>query len=107
MGGSFGRGQVYEAGAMVGYCKITRASIGFQAGGQSYAELIVFETPSALSKFKESKYEFTADASAVAITAGAAAHATFTNGVAVFTHVNGGLMYKAAIGGQKFSYESK
>ena len=33
--------------------------------------------------------------------------ADFEDGVAVFTLTKGGLMYEAAVGGQKFSYKPK
>jgi hypothetical protein len=45
-----------------------------------------------------------AQASAVAVTAGASADADYDKGVAVFTNVGGGLMYEATIAGQKFHY---
>jgi hypothetical protein len=47
-----------------------------------------------------------AQASAVAVTLGASADANYDSGVAVFTHVGGGLMYEATISGQKFKYEA-
>lgn len=107
VGGAFGRGAVYEKGEFIGYAKMEQGTVGFQAGGQEYAELIVFETPEAMNKFKAGNYAFSAEASAVALKAGAAAAASFKNGVAVFTMTNAGLMYEASIGGQRFTYESK
>jgi len=53
---------------------------------------------------KENKIEFSAQASAVAATAGASANVKYVNGVMVFSQVKGGLMYEASVGGQKFSY---
>src|ERR1043166_4108915 len=35
VGGAYGRGVVYEQGAMVGYADVTQASIGAQIGGQT------------------------------------------------------------------------
>jgi hypothetical protein len=43
--------------------------------------------------------------SAVAAASGAAATAKYQQGVAVFTIAIGGLMYEAAVGGQKFGFE--
>jgi lipid-binding SYLF domain-containing protein len=106
VGGAFGRGCVYEKGQFIGYTKMEQATVGFQAGGQEYAELIVFETPEAINKFKAGNFAFSAEASAVALKAGAAAAASFKNGVAVFTMTNAGLMYEASIGGQRFTYEA-
>jgi lipid-binding SYLF domain-containing protein len=106
VGGAFGRGVVYEKGQLLGYTKMEQGTIGFQAGGQEFAELIVFENEAALNKFKSGSFAFSAEASAVALKAGAAAAASFKNGVAVFTMTTAGLMYEASVGGQKFSYEA-
>jgi len=38
---------------------------------------------------------------------GASADANYDKGVAVFTIAEGGLMYEASIGGQKFKYTAK
>ena len=107
VGGAFGKGEVYEGGQLAGYCKLTQASIGFQLGGQSYTELIFFETKEALDRFKTGKFAFSAQASAVALKSGASANAEYMDGVAVFTMGESGLMYEASIGGQKFSYQPK
>lgn len=104
LGGAFGRGQVFQGGKMVGYTKLTSASIGFQLGGQSFSEIIFFESEGAFAKFKSGEFGFDANASAVAATAGAAAKADYKNGVAVFVMADAGLMYEASIGGQKFSF---
>ncbi|MEE8107321.1 MAG: lipid-binding SYLF domain-containing protein [Planctomycetota bacterium] len=104
VGGSFGRGLVYKDGEQIGYIKVTEASIGLQLGGQAFAQLIFFEKEASLERFISGKFEFGAQASAVAATAGAATKSNYENGVAVFTMVSGGLMYEATIGGQKFKY---
>jgi lipid-binding SYLF domain-containing protein len=105
VGGAYGRGELYEAGQLDGYCTLTQASIGLALGGQTYTELIFFETPAALSRFKSGNFAFAAQASAVALKSGASANAKYADGVAVFTMGETGLMYEASIGGQKFSYE--
>jgi len=74
-------------------------------GGQSYSELIFFETPDALNRFKSGNYTFSAQASAVAIKSGASANAKYADGVAVFTMGEQGLMVEASVGGQKFSFQ--
>lgn len=106
IGGAAGNGIVYERGKMVGKAKMTQVSVGFQWGGQAYREVIFFESKEALARFKASKYEFSAQVSAVAVTAGASANAKYRDGVAVFTQQKGGLMYEATVGGQKFKYTS-
>jgi lipid-binding SYLF domain-containing protein len=87
VGGAHGKGLVY------------------QAGGQSFAEVIFFETPSAVEDFKTGKFEMSAEVSAVAAAEGASKAAKYKNGVAVFTLPKKGVMVQASIGGQKFKFE--
>ncbi len=124
IGGAYGTGRVYAQGEYVGDTKMTQVTLGFQFGGQAYRQIIFFEDERAFRQFTDGNFEFGAQASAVAITAGAQAAATTTGssagasgtdrhaitkgkyrkGMAVFTVAKGGLMYEASIGGQKFSY---
>jgi lipid-binding SYLF domain-containing protein len=124
VGGAFGRGRVYVHGAYSGDATIGQVSVGFQAGGKAYSQIIFFEDKRALDEFESGNFEFGADASVVAITAGANAGAAtngasagasagqndattrgiYQKGMAVFTIAKGGLMYSASIAGQKFSY---
>ncbi len=106
IGGAAGNGVVYEHNKRIGMAKLSQLSIGFQAGGQAYREVIFFETKNEMERFKESRFEFSAQASAVAVTEGASANVKYTNGVMVFTMQKGGLMYEASIGGQKFKFSS-
>ncbi len=107
IGGAYGKGVLYEGGRIVGYCDLTQATIGIQLGGQTYAEIIVFETPNAVRVFKNNRFQLGAQASAVALMSGVGANAKYTNGVAVFTMAESGLMYEASIGGQKFDYQPR
>jgi len=104
VGGAVGNGVVYERGSVVGKAKLTQLSIGFQFGGQAYREVIFFESKADLDRFKADKVEFSAQASAVAVTAGASANVKYRNGVMIFTQQKGGLMYEASVGGQKFNF---
>ncbi len=106
IGGAAGNGIVYERGSIIGKAKLTQLSIGFQFGGQAYREVIFFETKADLDRFKADKIEFSAQASAVAVTKGASANVKYKEGVMIFTQQKGGLMYEASIGGQKFNYSS-
>ncbi len=106
IGGAAGNGIVYEQGRIIGKAKLTQVSIGFQFGGQAYREVIFFESAADLDRFKEDNLEFSAQASAVAVTAGASANVKYANGVMIFTQQKGGLMYEASVGGQKFDYTS-
>jgi lipid-binding SYLF domain-containing protein len=104
VGGARGKGVVYQKTNIVGEATMTQASIGAQAGGQVFAEVIFFETPEALKDFKGGKFEMSAEVSAVAAAEGASRAAKYKNRVAVFTLANKGLMVQASIGGQKFKF---
>jgi lipid-binding SYLF domain-containing protein len=107
VGGAYGHGELYEGSRLMGYCTLTQASIGLALGGQSYTELIFFETKDALARFKTGNFAFAAQASAVALKSGASADAKYADGVLVFTMSQEGLMFEASVGGQKFRYEEK
>ena len=127
VGGSYGRGRVYEGGAVIGNVYLTKVSVGFQMGGQAFSEIIFLQDKRAFDEFISGRFEFDATASAVVIVAGAQAQAGtagasasagtgpgtsaqveygYNKGMAVFVHPLGGLMYEASIGGQKFRFES-
>jgi lipid-binding SYLF domain-containing protein len=107
IGGAHGDGLVYEKGKLIGATTLSQITIGFQLGGQAYRELIVFQNKQSLDKFKGGNFEFDAQASGVAVTAGISFDAAYEHGVAIFTMAKGGLMYEASIGGQKFSFTPK
>lgn len=125
IGGAYGKGRVYKKGTVTGSVSLVKLSIGFQLGGQAFSEIIFFQDKRSYTEFISGDFEFDASASAVAITAGVQAKAgtegatagasagpatgehadtSYFKGMAVFVHTKGGLMYEAAIGGQKFSY---
>jgi lipid-binding SYLF domain-containing protein len=105
IGAARGTGQLFEQGKVTGETKLTQVTIGFQAGGQVYSEVIFFENETTLKSFKEGNLEFSAQVSAVAAAEGVGKNAKYEHGVAVFTLAKGGLMYEASVGGQKFSYK--
>lgn len=107
VGGGYGEGVVYEKGMVGGYATVTMASIGAQIGGQTFKEIIFFETPADLDRFKREKTEFGAQVSAVALENGASSNASYHDGVAVFVFGEKGLMAEASVGGQKFRYFPK
>jgi lipid-binding SYLF domain-containing protein len=107
VGGATGNGTIYKGGAVVGDCKMTQLSVGFQAGGQAYSEVIFFKDAEAFNRFTGDKFEFAAQASAVAVTAGASFDVDYRDGILIFTHAKGGLMYEASVGGQKFKTEMR
>ncbi len=104
IGGASGNGVVYEKGKAIGMADLKKLNIGLQAGGQAIIEVIFFETSVDLDRFKAGKFEFSAEASAVALKSGIAVNAKYKDGVAVFALPKAGLMADASVGGQKFSY---
>jgi lipid-binding SYLF domain-containing protein len=125
--GALGKGHVYVHGLIVGDTTMKQVSVGFQAGGKAYSQIIFFKDRRALEQFESGSFEFSAGASAVAITAAASASAAtngtssslsggkrdakvegnWNDGMAVFTIAKGGLMYAAAVAGQKFSFHER
>jgi lipid-binding SYLF domain-containing protein len=127
VGAAHGSGRVYQHGKYVGDSSMTQLSVGLQAGGQAYSQIIFFEDQRAFDEFTSGNFEFGADVGAVAITAAAGASAGTTGanagastgkkdattagvyhkGLAVFTIVKGGAMFQATVAGQKFKYTAK
>jgi lipid-binding SYLF domain-containing protein len=105
VGGARGGGLVYEQGKLAGEVTMTQVTVGLQLGGQSYIEVIFFKDKQDLARLKANALEFSAQVSAVAITAGASADVDYSKGVAVFTKTKGGLMYEASLGGQTFEFK--
>ncbi len=125
IGGATGRGQVYVDGEVTGFSRLVDISIGLQLGGQVYRQVVFFEDASTYDDFTDGKFEFDAQASAVAVTAsarassgtqgsqasvGAASSAelagaeAYYQGMRVFTMTVGGLMYQATIAGQRYNF---
>ncbi|MFT4822271.1 MAG: lipid-binding SYLF domain-containing protein [Halioglobus sp.] len=126
LGGAHGQGQVYAQGALLGTSSMSQVTIGFQLGAQAFSQIVFFEDERALNEFTSGNFEFSAQATAVAITAGVSVTANtgggasagvsggsnnastvsagYRKGMAIFTIAKGGLMYEAVLGGQKYSY---
>jgi lipid-binding SYLF domain-containing protein len=105
VGGAHGDGVVYQSGRPIGTASMTQGTFGAQVGGQTYSEIIFFQTPAALQDFKDGKFVMSAEVNAVAAAQGAGATAPYQQGVAVFTMARSGLMAAATVGGQKFSFK--
>jgi lipid-binding SYLF domain-containing protein len=104
VGGGGGDGAVFQGGAQVGTARMSFGTVGAQIGGQTFSQVVLFQTQAAFDHFRNNNLEFAANASAVAVTAGGAATANWADGIAVFVQPLGGLMLDASIGGQKFTY---
>jgi lipid-binding SYLF domain-containing protein len=122
IGGAGGTGCVYEQGNHTGNISMGQITIGFQLGGQAYSQIVLFKNKDTYNEFTGGNFEFGADATAVALTYGAAAGAdtqgasasagdtkavgSWKRGMAIYTLAKGGLMYEASVGGQKYKFES-
>jgi lipid-binding SYLF domain-containing protein len=126
VGASRGRGQVYVGCQFMGFSRLVEVSIGLQAGGQTYRQIVFFQNQAAYENFISGSFEFDASASAVAVTASAqagagtqgarasagagnpntAAGGGYHNGLEVFTMAEGGLMYQATIAGQRYRFDA-
>src|SRR5258708_4932861 len=125
VGAAHGNGHVYEHGKYIGNTSVTQVSVGFQAGGQAYSQIIFFEDKRALDEFTNGNFEFEAGVSAVAITAaaggtagtsGASAGASggkknatnvgsaYYKGMAAFTLAKGGAMVQATVAGEEIYF---
>ncbi len=127
IGGAGGTGRVYERGSYVGDVSMSQISVGFQAGGQAYSQIVFLQDKRAFDEFTSGEFAFGAGVGAIAITASASASAGTTGataaasggtrdatttgndykGMAVFTIAKGGLMYEASLAGQKYSYKPR
>ena len=121
IGGAGGSGCVFAGGKHTGDVSMGQVTIGWQLGGQAYSQLILFKNADTYQEFTQGNFEFGADATAVALTYGAAAGAStqgasasagdtkaagsWKRGMAIFTLAKGGLMYEASIGGQKYKFK--
>ncbi|MEA3406404.1 MAG: YSC84-related protein [Pseudomonadota bacterium] len=127
IGGAFGQGRVYKGLKHMGDSELWQVSYGFQLGGQAYSQIIFFQDKRAYDDFTSGSFEFSAQASAAVITAGATAEAStkgvgasagltqddsktaghYYKGMATFIIIKGGLMYEASIAGQTFTFTPK
>lgn len=127
VGGAHGKGRVYVQGKWDGNVTMTQVSVGLQAGGKAFSQIIFFEDKRALDEFRSGSFEFGADASVVAITAGASAdvgtsgtgtaasggqndattRGHYVKGMVTFVIAKGGLMGQVAVAGEKFKFSPR
>jgi lipid-binding SYLF domain-containing protein len=127
VGGAYGKGRVYEHGKWVGDTSLTQVSVGFQAGGEGYSQIVFFQDKRAFDEFTNGNFEFDAGVRVVAITASAGGQAgtngvagdvsggkkdaktagDYYKGMAVFTIVKGGALYQASVSGQKYGFKPR
>lgn len=106
VGGGHGTGEAFEGGAYVGRVTVNEVTLGAQVGGQSYSQVVFFETPVDFKRLKDNAFTFNAEVTAIAADQGAAKNAAYKDGVATFIMPKKGLMASAAVGGQKLDFRA-
>jgi len=105
--GEHGKGVLRVRGQNAGYYTTTAGSIGFQAGAQSKAMILLFMTDDALNKFRNSSgWTVGADATVAVVNIGANGRIdtnTAQQPVVGFVMNNGGLMAGVSLAGTKIS----
>jgi lipid-binding SYLF domain-containing protein len=107
IGGEYGEGALLVGGKTSAYYNIASASIGFQLGAQARSQIVLFMTPGALSKFRNSKgWKAGVDGSVALATLGAGGAVdsdTAKKPIIGFIFSNKGLMYNLTFEGSKIS----
>ena len=107
VGAQHGKGVLRVGGANAGYYSTTAGSIGFQAGAQSKAVVLLFMTDQALEQFRKSNgWTVGADASVAVANVGANGRIdtnTARQPIVGFVMNNGGLMAGVSLEGAKIA----
>ncbi|MDR7049763.1 lipid-binding SYLF domain-containing protein [Duganella sp. 3397] len=107
VGGEYGRGVLRTGGQTVNYYSMTSLSVGFQAGAQSKAVVILFMSRDALDKFRNSRgWTAGVDGSVAVINVGAngeVATNAINSPVQALVLTNAGLMANLSLEGTKIS----
>ena len=103
LGGSYGRGEVFEKGKPIGFATLSQLTLGVQVGGQTFSEIIFFKDQAAIEAFKGGKAAFAANASAVLVKAAASGTINYAKCTA-HAYSRGGMLLEFSLGGQKFSF---
>ena len=107
IGGEYGEGVLRKGGANLAYYSTAAASIGFQAGAQSKAVVVVFMTDDALSSFRSKKgWKAGVDGSVAVVKWGVGEDINtldIKDPVVGFVFSNKGLMFNLTLEGSKFT----
>jgi hypothetical protein len=105
LGGAYGRGEVYERGQRIGDASMGQLTVGVQLGGQTFSEIILFNSENALDRFKAGRIAFAANLSAVVSKAAASGTADYERDVVAKAFSNGGMLLEASLGAQFFRFK--
>ncbi len=103
-GGAFGRGWLFEEGEVTGRVQLAEFFAGPQLGGQAYRSILFFRDLKSLDQFKKGRFEFSGQSNAALLTAGVALTPSYSQDVALFTQVRGGLLLEASVGAHRYDF---
>ena len=78
VGGAYGNGILYENGRARGFVELKQGSVGLHLGGETVTGLVLRDQYE-VQRLKAGTFDLGADATAVALTTGAASAAAFNN----------------------------
>ena len=105
IGGARGDGLVYEGGVVVGLQRVMQVTIGAQAGAQVYSELVLFQNQATLERFKQGRFELSAQANAIVVGEdGVRRDVSYDQGTVTFVLPVRGRLLEASIGGQRIAF---
>jgi lipid-binding SYLF domain-containing protein len=104
-GAAYGKGIVIEGDDAVGTVSYWQGSSGIQAGAKNLTMIIFFKDKESLEALKQGKVQFTGQAGLDIATVGVAGTPAYSEGVAIITATNLGLMAEFSAAGVKFNFK--
>jgi lipid-binding SYLF domain-containing protein len=104
-GGAYGKGIVIEGDDAIGTVSYWQGSSGIQAGAKNLTMIIFFKDKESLDALKQGKMQFTGQAGIDIATVGVAGTPAYSEGVAIITATNLGLMAEFSAAGVKFKFK--
>ncbi|WP_223643660.1 hypothetical protein [Corallococcus sp. EGB] len=101
LGGTWGLGEVFRHGQLIGYAAMGQLTLGVQLGGQTSSEVVLFQDREAYQRFKQGGTGLALGAAATLVKAGAAKTRGPAGSTRVSVATDGGLWAGAAIGAQR------
>lgn len=103
-GGAWGEGWMIEQEETTGKISQWQFFVGINFGAQLYQQILFFRTKTALDAFKKGSFEFAGQANATAIVWGVAVTPSFSQEVALFTLIDGGLLLEGSVGMHRYDF---
>lgn len=97
-GAAFGYGWIIKKDDILSRVAHWQFFAGANVGVQLYSQILFFKTEEALSKYKKVRLEFSGQANASFFTMAKSLTPSYSNDVAIFTFIDGGLMLEGSVG---------